>query len=129
MNDEFSLKKVAEILGPNWSFEDHSDLESKYGKGYEIVYFKELRWSLSLSRSFNDPEVLDIHLMNEKGGDVNILFGPIDCFHFSDEEPKVIIDSFVHERVNFLEITSEGKVHLYHYFRKDSYRTNLDHRV
>ena len=65
--------------------------------------------------------------MNEHGGDMTTLFGPIDCFHYLDEEPKVVIETFRGDRVDFLEITSAGSIHLYHYFKKDAYRVNLTH--
>jgi hypothetical protein len=131
MNEEYNLKVVAKTLGKRWVYKNHP-VENKLGPkmkytGYESATFELNEVYICLSRQFHDPDGL--HIGTNPAVDLEISFGPVTCFHFQQHaEPEVIIESMIGERVNFLEITSEGKIRIYHYFRRESYRPHLKHK-
>ncbi len=118
----FRLKDCYNVLGEKWNYTFYPENDDNYSD-FETLEFNE---SLIFSLHLYDPCELKISF--RKPTELSILFGPINCFHFEkDKEPQLIIESFVGERVNFLEVKANGTIYLYHHFKKDSYRLELNH--
>ena len=121
------FKKIAETLGPEWNITyykpDYADEEDDWSDYQSIEFSQDGKEGVFLTVHHHDEDVLDITSRTKPL--FNILFGPVEHIHFQTEEPKVIIESFVGEWVNCIELASDGTFRELHHLPKKSYRVTL----
>lgn len=118
---ETDFKKIAEVLGPQWKYSYHKS---------ELPHEDDYMDSEEISFNLNGEEILLSfhHSMSEilyiYSGLVQISF-PVQHIHFSDQEPKVILEYFVENWVNCIELSSDGTLLELHHLPKNDYRRAL----
>jgi hypothetical protein len=118
---ETNFKKIATQLGKNWKYKYH-DSQLPHVDHYmdsEAISFNLNGEELLLSFHHSDPETLWIY-----AGLTQISF-PVQHIHFSDQEPKVILEYFVEDWVNCIELSSDGTFRELHHLPKTGYRLAL----
>ncbi len=123
------FKQISKILGPKWKYKYHRpdyaplDLKDTRCDYQTIELSKDSKEGVFLTVHHSDSAILNI--TSRTLPLFSILFGPVQHVHFMENEPKVIIESFVDNWVNLIEIGQDGTFREYHHFPKNEYRLSL----